>query len=175
MRLAVFLVSLVAVASTARAQPNPSDEGESNYRHNRLVVDVMTLATASLSVVLYEHCDRRAGSASPGCELGAGAMVATTGLYFFGQTFVHFRELEIGRGLGSIGIRAGLPLALGTVAYQLDPDSTPYVVIGAMGGSMLLEWVLFSDRDDSEPKQASWAPVAAPTRGGATVGLASWF
>jgi hypothetical protein len=175
-------------------QPRPTapkgKEEETWYGYQTLIVD-----GASLGLVL----GGAAMAGHPGGGDSGGSVAVAGGIgYLLGAPVVHWMHGRIGPGLGSLGLRVGLPLAgmfwgaiIGAAANDRHGEvfSSTGLGIGfvaGVAGAMLLDTTLLAYEKPSEKEKEAyeeakakrslrWMPNLAPQKSGGTVGVSGVF
>ncbi|MBT8494612.1 MAG: hypothetical protein KJO07_16270, partial [Deltaproteobacteria bacterium] len=139
--LGALLLAMAVAASPAAAQPGvssaPTEQAES-YTGTIVLVDALSLGTFALAGVLGENDD--------GYGDDTGLMFAMLGLsgWMVGPGIVHAAKGDRIRGLASVGLRLGLPVAGGLVGGLglsaalsgggISDEDSQWVGVGTMVG-----------------------------------------
>ncbi|TMQ06632.1 MAG: hypothetical protein E6J90_45680 [Deltaproteobacteria bacterium] len=180
MRIIAALIVLGLGSTAAFAEPPgatpqstpASGELVESYRFQTAAIDAIALATALGTV------------RNPGA-FGEFAL----GTYLFGAPIIHLVHHRPGRALGSLAMRAGIPLAMGLLLASMHTNSCPadstqcddygafgLALVGMIGGAVVasvLDTAYLAKGD--EPPARSWGPTVAASRGGVALGVAGSF
>lgn len=105
------------------------------------------------------------------CPLALGALGAGAITYAVVPAVIHGRHGNVGRGLLSVGLRVGLPAA-GLFLAGDNEDAEVLAFLGGVTGALLIDWFVLAKDGEAPPRAAI---SVAPTRSGATLGLAGSF
>lgn len=152
--------------------PEPPDESiVTSYRGSTLAADGVAL-----------------GVFAGGVATGSGRLALIgASLYVIGAPLVHTTNRRHGRAALSVAMRVGLPLLGFSIADSLPRDCGPtgdctsapvgiYVGLGVgVVVASMLDAIVLAKADARSQRQASWAPVGGPTRGGFALGVTGQF
>jgi hypothetical protein len=182
MRLAAAAIAIVLGLATTAAfaeppgvtpqrMPVPDQPLVESYRLQTAIADGVALVTLAAT-----H------DASAGATFGVGT-------YLLGAPIIHLLHRRPGRALGSLALRAGLPLGAALLLEASHKNSCPssstqcddlsglgLFVGGIIGGAVVasvLDTALLAKGDD--PPARGWGPAVAPNHGGVTLGIAGSF
>lgn len=125
--------------STSEPAPSRPESPARWYGWKILVADAVTASLFGAAGVLHES--RRNGASDTFLAIGVGS-------YVVGPALVHFYEGNWGRGLGSVGVRGGIPVVTGGIGLLIDgagcngdgcgvPGAVVGVVVGVLGAIAL--------------------------------------
>lgn len=180
----LVLVILSFTATIASADPpgltSPSSETTfvDSYRLETLTADGAALLGL---VAVLEVRDQ-------GLQHVIGGLAA--GTYLLGAPVIHAVHHRPGRAVGSLAMRAAIPITVALLmienppASTCDPDSTRcddfgytgWIVIGTLGGAAaasILDTV-FLAKGDPKPER-TWSPTVTASHGGAMLGVGGKF
>ena len=175
----IALVAAMISSTSAHAQapgmvvdvpPQPRASGGS-YTGALVTADAISLGLVLTGGVLIgEHCSFfGSDDDEPGCSLGGISAIFGLGGYLLASPIIHLSERRAGAAGLSLVLRVGGPL----VAAGLGENDQPLLALAAFVSVFALDWAVLARPSRRRPEQrTSWAPVVAPTRGGAVAGLA---
>jgi hypothetical protein len=156
---------------TPQLKPVPDQPLVESYRLQTAVADGIALLT-----LVAAHDQSVTG------EFGFG-------MYLLGAPIIHIIHRRPGRALGSLALRAGIPLTAALLLASSHQNSCPsdstqcddlsgigLAAIGLIGGATLasiLDTAFLAKGDD--PPARSWGPAVTPSHGGVTLGVAGSF
>ena len=180
-------------APQAREAPDapqaPEAPRTSWYGWQTLVADAGVIALWSAA---YAVDDAKYGSSSKqGYEVGTNLLVASgVAVYFLGGPAIHWAHGHGRKGLGSLGLRVGLPLGgliagalLGTVACgssdnEIVPCPVAIGALGFMGGAVaapIVDAAVVAREPVTPPTGSQLQAAFVPSGGGGTFVLAGRF
>jgi hypothetical protein len=194
--LTTFALSLALVtASYGRADATPP--GMTPPSHETAVPPLPQASADSDEGERYGHYMLLADAATMSMSIAAESGELFLASYLLTGAVVHFANGEVGRGLGSIGLRAGLPL-VGGLAGAAAADGCSgelcglgHIAVGmmlGMGTALVVDWVALARKSGPERRHSKGTPTMfrfagvranptlAPTRkGGLAMGLTGSF
>ena len=151
-----------ALAPPGMVAPIQEDEmipGEPSYWYQTALLDVGVIAAMSLTFEAESE------------EL----LIATLALYGLGGPIVHAAHGHRGRAVGSLVLRAGLPIIGGYALAEVSEDGLEGFLIGfavGMGTAMIIDSAVLAR---GTPAKRRVAPTVTPLAGGASVGVTGSF
>lgn len=162
--------TIQASESLSTIAPMPK---RTSYRSQLAMVDGIGLVAGAALVV------------ATGDEGGAGLVM---GSYLFGAPIVHVANGHGWRALGSLALRAALPIAGAAIGARVTDgtgctncidDNASFVkglLVGATVGALVATVVDYGViARPTRAVERGWAPAAVPIKGGATVGVSARF
>ena len=177
---AVALLALVAASAAAHAEPSAGPPGSAPPADAPTEQVVTTRYGWQIAAV-----DVAVVAAAAGLGENGGVQVGIAGL-LLGGPIVHLAHGHSGRALGSLGLRAGVPVA-GTFAFALacnasddDPSGETLHCLGPAAAGFLLGLAVVETVDlisarDVESSALPVAPTLTVGGGAAQLGLAGRF
>lgn len=185
MRFILACLLTMSLVSTAAAQPSLTPPQQADREPEVETYGGWVLGTGGAGLVLM-----LLGAASEGD--GGRDSEATEAFYGFGMLgyllsgpIVHGAKGEVGRAFGSLALRVAIPMVTSSIAMSMaDCDDTqdwfceldymgPGLFVGAAAATVIdAIWLAKRER---EPAGRFVTPYAAPTRGGAALGLSGSF
>lgn len=170
------------MASAVALPPPPTDQGEASYWYQTIGADMLAFGLL-------------VGAAKANSSKGESVAKLSIGVYLLGGPIIHVAHDRPGRALGSVALRAGLPLVGGLIGAAFEPkrhcdEFDPYeecdgdgiggpALLGLMTGvvaAMIVDSTVLSDgRPPKAKPQPSWTPTAGATRNGFALGVSGRF
>jgi hypothetical protein len=168
------------MAPAVASPPPPTDDGEKSYWYQTLGADILAFGLL-------------VGAAKADSSKGEGVAKLAVGVYLLGAPTIHVAHDRPGHALGSLALRAGLPLVGGLIGAALEPkrhcdDSFDECDGDGVGGPALLGFmtgavaaiivdstVLSDGRAPKARPQPTWTPTAGATRSGFALGVSGSF
>jgi len=171
----LLAASLVLASATARADPPaPPTPAESHEQATRWY-GYQTLATDGVALLFFVPAQSSASSATK-----QGFAMGTLTMYGVGAPIVHLAHGHVGKALLDLGLRVGMPLALGAAGYAIGASSREQAdglggVVGAGFGALLgaagasaIDAIVVA-REPVSPPCATPAPAAEAPRSSAKI------